>query len=208
MQELDANDVRIAYRRWAPVYDTVFGKLVEAGLKQAAARANEFTGRLLEVGVGTGLSLSHYAPHLKVTGIDLSPEMLGLAKKRLRKQKKPNIEALMEMDATSLRFPDNNFDIVVASYVLTVVPDPVTVMHELARVTKLGGVVLVVNHFSVAEGLRGAIEKGLAKYARKLGWRPEFQYETLLVSNRLRLMNVTPVKPLNFFTMLEFRKCD
>ena len=122
------DDIREPYRRWAPVYDTVFGKLVEAGVKQAAARANEY-GKLLE-------------------------------------------------------------------------------WRELARVTKPGGVVLIVNHFSVSKGLRGAIEKSLAKHARKLGWRSEFQYETLLVSDRLRLASITAVKPLGFFTMLEFRKSD
>ena len=208
LQNIDENDVRKAYRRWAPVYDAVFGKIVEAGVKQAAARANAFSGKLLEVGVGTGLALRHYGPHLKVTGIDLSTDMLELARKRVKKSKHSNIEALLEMDAISLAFPNNLFDIVVASYVLTVVPNPVKVIHELARVTKPGGTVLIVNHFSVESGLRGAIEKSLAKHARKLGWRSKFQYETLLVSERLRLTSITPVKPLGFFTMLEFRKLD
>ncbi|MDO8310791.1 MAG: class I SAM-dependent methyltransferase, partial [Sideroxyarcus sp.] len=102
LQNLDENDVRKAYRRWAPVYDAVFGKIVEAGVKQAAARANAFSGKLLEVGVGTGLALRHYGPHLKVTGIDLSTDMLELARKRVKKSKHSNIEALLEMDATSL----------------------------------------------------------------------------------------------------------
>jgi phosphatidylethanolamine/phosphatidyl-N-methylethanolamine N-methyltransferase len=206
LQKLDENDVRKAYKRWAPVYDVIFGKVVEAGVKQAASRANEFSGRLLEVGVGTGLALRHYGPHLKVTGIDLSTDMLKLARKRLKKSSHGNIEALLEMDATSLAFQDSHFDIVVASYVLTVVPNPAKVIHELARVTKPGGIVLIVNHFSVENGLRGAIEKSLAKHAPKLGWRPEFRYETLLVSERLRLTSIKPVKPLGFFTMLEFRK--
>jgi phosphatidylethanolamine/phosphatidyl-N-methylethanolamine N-methyltransferase len=208
LQKLDKNDVRKAYKRWAPVYDAVFGKVVDAGVKQAAARANEFSGKLLEVGVGTGLALRYYGPHLKVTGIDLSTDMLKLARKRAKKSSLGNIEALLEMDATALAFPDNYFDIVVASYVLTTVPDPVKVIHELARVTKSGGAVLIVNHFSVENGLRGAIEKGLAKHASKLGWRPEFRYETLLASERLRLTSIKPVKPLGFFTMLEFRKLD
>jgi phosphatidylethanolamine/phosphatidyl-N-methylethanolamine N-methyltransferase len=206
LQKLDENDVRKAYKRWAPVYDAVFGKIVEAGVKQAASRANAFSGKLLEVGVGTGLALRHYGPHLKVTGIDLSTDMLKLARKRMKKSNHSNIEALLEMDATSLAFQDNHFDIVVASYVLTVVPNPVKVIHELARVTKPGGIVLIVNHFSVENGLRGAIEKSLAKHAPKLGWRSEFRYETLLASERLKLTSIKPVKPLGFFTMLEFRK--
>jgi phosphatidylethanolamine/phosphatidyl-N-methylethanolamine N-methyltransferase len=208
LQKLDENDVRKAYRRWAPVYDVVFGKVVEAGVKQAASRANAFSGKLLEVGVGTGLALRYYGPQLKVTGIDLSTDMLKIARKRMKNSKHGNIEALLEMDATSLAFQDNHFDIVVASYVLTVVPNPAKVIHELARVTKPGGIVLIVNHFSVESGLRGAIEKSLAKHAPKLGWRPEFRYETLLVSERLVLTSIKPVKPLGFFTMLEFRKLN
>jgi phosphatidylethanolamine/phosphatidyl-N-methylethanolamine N-methyltransferase len=208
LQKLDEDDVRKAYRRWAPVYDVVFGKVVEAGVKQAASRANAFSGRLLEVGVGTGLALRYYGPQLKVTGIDLSTDMLKIARKRMKNSKHGNIEALLEMDATSLAFQDNHFDIVVASYVLTVVPNPAKVIHELARVTKPGGIVLIVNHFSVESGLRGAIEKSLAKHAPKLGWRPEFRYETLLVSERLVLTSIKPVKPLGFFTMLEFRKLN
>jgi phosphatidylethanolamine/phosphatidyl-N-methylethanolamine N-methyltransferase len=208
LQKLDEDDVRKAYRRWAPVYDVVFGKVVEAGVKQAASRANAFSGKLLEVGVGTGLALRYYGPQLKVTGIDLSTDMLKIARKRMKNSKHGNIEALLEMDATSLAFQDNHFDIVVASYVLTVVPNPAKVIHELARVTKPGGIVLIVNHFSVESGLRGAIEKSLAKHAPKLGWRPEFRYETLLVSERLVLTSIKPVKPLGFFTMLEFRKLN
>jgi phosphatidylethanolamine/phosphatidyl-N-methylethanolamine N-methyltransferase len=208
LQKIDESDVRKAYRRWAPVYDAIFGNVVKAGVKQAASRANEFSGKLLEVGVGTGLALRHYGPHLKVTGIDLSTDMLELARKRVKKSGHSNIESLLEMDATSLAFQDNHFDIVVASYVLTVVPNPVKVIHELARVTKPGGIVLIVNHFSIENGLRGAIEKSLAKHASRLGWRSQFQYETLLVSDRLRLTSSTPVKPLGLFTMLEFRKLD
>jgi len=208
LQTLDESDVRKAYKRWAPVYDAIFGKIVDAGGKQAAARANTFSGKLLEVGVGTGLALQHYGPHLHVTGIDLSTDMLELARKRVRKSKHSNVEALLEMDAMSLAFQDNHFDIVVAAYVLTVVPDPEKVIHELARVTKPGGTVLIVNHFSVEGGLRGAVEKRLAKHTRKLGWRPQFYYDTLLVSERLRLTSIKPVKPSGFFTMLEFRKLD
>jgi phosphatidylethanolamine/phosphatidyl-N-methylethanolamine N-methyltransferase len=86
---------------------------------------------------------------------------MALARKRVKQSKNRNIEALLEMDATSLAFPDNHFDIIVAAYVLTVVPNPVQVMHELARVAKPCGVVLIVNHFRVEKGLRAAIEKSL-----------------------------------------------
>ena len=206
LQKMDENDVRTAYRRWAPVYDATFGKLVTAGMRHATKQANRFSGRLLDVGVGTGLALPHYGPQLSVTGIDLSIEMLERARARIKKSHVTNIEALLEMDAGNLRFPAESFDVAIASYVLTVVPDPAKVVHELARVTKPGGTVLIVNHFSVENGLRGAIEKGMAKHATKLGWRPEFPIDTLLVSEKLRLVSIRPVKPMGFFTLLEFKR--
>ena len=204
LQRMDEDDVRKAYKRWAPVYDATFGKLVRAGMRSTVKEANQFSGRLLDVGVGTGLALPHYEPHLRVTGIDLSAEMLKRAKARIVKAKCTNIELLLEMDAGKLGFPDESFDISVAMYVLTVVPEPQKVIEELARVTKVGGSVIIVNHFSVENGLRGAIEKGFAKHATKLGWRPEFPIETVLCSDKLRLRRIHAVKPLGFFTFLEF----
>ena len=206
LAELDNGDVRRAYKRWAPVYDATFGKFVEAGVKEATARANQFHGRLLEVGVGTGLALPHYKRSLKVTGVDLSPDMLKRARQRVAKARARHVEALIEMDATELAFADASFDVAVAMFVMTVVPEPVAVMQELARVTKPGGTVLIVNHFSVEKGLRGAVEKRLAGFADVLGWRPEFPVETLLGDPRLNLTRQRPVRPFGFFTLLEFER--
>lgn len=206
LAEIDSSDVRLAYKRWAPVYDRTFGKFVEAAVRQVTARANQCSGRLLEAGVGTGLALPHYAPKLQVTGIDLSPDMLRRARARMSKAGQSNVEALLEMDATALTFPDASFDVVVSMFVMTVVPDPVGVMHELARVTKPGGVVLICNHFATETGLLGALESGLSKYAAQLGWRPKFPVETLMVSKALQLRRTVPLKPFGFFTLLEFHK--
>lgn len=203
---IDVSDVREAYRRWAPVYDRTFGKFVEAAVRVVTARANQFSGRLLEAGVGTGLALPHYGPSLRVTGIDLSPDMLARARGRVAKHGQSNVEALLEMDATALEFADGSFDVTAAMFVMTVVPDPAAVMRELARVTKPGGTVLICNHFSVEDGLRGALERGLARYASRLGWRPEFPVETILVCEDLELVSRLAVKPFGFFTLLEFRK--
>jgi phosphatidylethanolamine/phosphatidyl-N-methylethanolamine N-methyltransferase len=208
LAKMATDDVRVAYRRWAPFYDATFGKLVEAGVKQTVERANVLQGRLLEVGVGTGLALPQYADHLRVTGIDLSADMLALAKKRVARKSVSNIEALLEMDATHLDFADGAFDVVTAMYVLTVVPDPAKVIRELARVTKPGGTVLIANHFSVEGGLRGIVEKKMSRHAAKLGWRPEFPVDAVLVSDKLRLVSLKQLKPWGFFTLLEFRRVD
>lgn len=200
------SDVRQAYRRWAPVYDRTFGKIVDAAVRQVTERANAFSGRLLEAGVGTGLALPHYGPQLRVTGIDLSPDMLARARERVARSSQGNVEALLEMDATALAFPDACFDVSVAMFVMTVVPDPAKVMRELARVTKPGGSLLICNHFSVEDGLRGALERGLARYAARLGWRPEFPVGAIMVCPELARVAETPVRPFGFFTLLEFRK--
>lgn len=200
LARIENDDVQQAYRRWAPFYDKSFGLITEAGVQQVTARANQLDGKLLEVGVGTGLALPHYKPSLDVTGIDLSPDMLKRARERRPKA------ALLEMDATDLRFNDASFDVAVAMFVMTVVPDPKAVMHELARVTKPGGRVLICNHFSVDKGVRALVERKLAKFAHKLGWRAEFPVETLLVDSRLEFIAKTPLKPFGFFTFLEFRK--
>lgn len=206
LAKMAEDDVRNAYKRWAPIYDATFGKIVEAGIKQTVLRANEFKGRVLEVGVGTGLSLPRYGEHLRVTGIDLSTHMLQRARQRLKRVGARNVEALLEMDASALTFADGSFDVVTAMYVLTVVSDPAKVIHELARVTKPGGTVLVANHFSVAGGLLGMVEKKMSKHAAKLGWRPEFPVDSVLVSDRLRLVSLKQLKPWGFFTLLEFRR--
>lgn len=137
-QVMDAASVRHAYRRWAPVYDFTFGLVAEAGRKHAVRIINRRKGRVLEVGVGTGLSLPCYGSHLTITGIDLSPEMLAKAKGKVERKKLANVVALHEMDAEALAFPDESFDTVVAMYVMTVVPEPDRVMRELERVCAPG----------------------------------------------------------------------
>lgn len=198
-------DVRRAYKRWAPIYDHTFGKIVEAGVQQTVARANQIGGKLLEVGVGTGLALPFYGKNMRVTGIDLSPDMLARARERAEKHTIKNIDTLEVMDATATGYGDESFDIAVAMYVLTVVPDPAAVMHEMARVVKAGGTVLVAGHFST-QGFTGVIEKSLAKHSPKLGWRPDFPIDNVLVSEKLRLVSLKPIKPFGYFTLLEFKR--
>lgn len=204
LADLDKPAVFNAYRRMAPIYDITFGKITEASHRQTIARANQFKGRLLEIGVGTGLSLPHYGKDLNVTGVDLSPHMLERARERVSKKDLRNVDALLEMDASELEFPDASFDVVIGLYVMTVVPDPAMVVREMARVTRPGGRVLICNHFSIGKGVRAAVEKRLAGFADVLGFRPDFPLETLLVSDRLKLLSKTPASSFGFFTLLEF----
>jgi phosphatidylethanolamine/phosphatidyl-N-methylethanolamine N-methyltransferase len=203
---LNLTSVREAYRRWAPVYDSTFGVVAMAGRRRTVELINQRRGNVLEVGVGTGLSLPHYAPYLKVTGIDLSPEMLDKARERVARAGLLNVEGLHEMDAAELDFPDESFNTVVAMYVMTVVPDPDKVMAELERVCAPGGEVMVVNHFSQDHGVRGWIEQKMAPFADRLGWHPIFPMERVIGRPNLSLIERRSLWPMGLFTLIRFRK--
>lgn len=201
---LDNEAVRRAYRRWAPVYDHTFGRVAAAGRRRAVSYINMRAGRVLEVGVGTGLSLPAYQPHLEVAGLDISPEMLDKARERALRL--DHVLGLVRMDAAALGFADGVFDTVVAMYVMTVVPDPAQVMRELSRVCVPGGEVILVNHFSQEHGLRGWVERKMAPLAETLGWHPVFETERVMVCPELALQEHTPMWPMGLFSMLRFTK--
>jgi phosphatidylethanolamine/phosphatidyl-N-methylethanolamine N-methyltransferase len=204
--QMDEDAVRLAYRRWAPVYDHTFGRIAAEGRKHAVEVLNQTTGRILEVGVGTGLSLPDYKSSLEITGIDLSPEMLDKARERVAEEALENIAGLHEMDASQLTFANNSFDTVVAMFVMTVVPEPEKVMRELARTCKPGGEVMLVNHFSTDDGVRGWVERRMAPFGDKLGWRPVFDVDRVMVCPELQLLESRALRPWGIFTMMRFRK--
>jgi phosphatidylethanolamine/phosphatidyl-N-methylethanolamine N-methyltransferase len=210
IQELDKATIAKAYARWAPVYDLVFGAVFDRGRKAAIAAAERIGGRILDVGVGTGLSLTDYSPSNRVYGVDLSEPMLRKARERVVEFGLGNVDVLAVMDAEKLGFPDAFFDVVVAQYVITVVPSPEATLDEFARVTKPGGEVILVNHIGAEEGLRRAFERWFAPMARRLGWRPEFPWARLNTwANRtagIRVIERRPMPPLGHFSLIRFGK--
>jgi len=204
--QMDEAAIKTAYRRWAPVYDNTFGRFTTEGRRHAVEFINQRHGKVLEVGVGTGLSLPDYGRHLEIVGIDLSPEMLDKAREKVAEEGLSNVTGLHEMDASELTFPTGSFDTVVAMYVMTVVPEPEKVMRELARVCKVGGEVILVNHFSQEEGVRGWVERRMAPFADKLGWHPVFDVDRVLVCDNLKLIGRRALRPWGLFTMLRFEK--
>lgn len=203
---IEEDVVKSAYRRWAPVYDATFGKVSTVGRKHVVEVINQRRGRVLEVGVGTGLSLSDYKRDLEIVGIDLSPDMLEKARERIANDGLTHVTGLHEMDASELAFPDSSFDTVVAMYVMTVVPDPEKVMRELARVTKPGGEVILVNHFSQEEGVRGWVERRMAPFAEIIGWRPVFDVSRVMGCTDLHMVQRQALRPWGIFTMVRFRR--
>jgi phosphatidylethanolamine/phosphatidyl-N-methylethanolamine N-methyltransferase len=204
--DMHEDAIKSAYRRWAPVYDHTFGKFAAEGRKHAVEVINRLSGRVLEVGVGTGLSLPDYKRSLEIVGIDLSSEMLEKARERVAEEGLSNVTGLHEMDAGDLKFADQTFDTVVTMYVMTVVPDPERVMKELARVCKPGGDVILVNHFSTEDGVRGWVERQMAPFGDKLGWRPVFDVARVMVCPELRLVEKQGLRPWGIFTLMRFKK--
>jgi phosphatidylethanolamine/phosphatidyl-N-methylethanolamine N-methyltransferase len=204
---MEPKSVLKAYARYAPVYDRTFGLLLgREGRPSAAAIANVRTGSVLEVGVGTGLTLPHYRRDHDVTGIDISPEMLAVAERRVRKLGLNHVRALREMDAGKLEFANESFDVVVAAYVMSVVPDPGVVMREIERVCRPGGDVVIVNHFAAESGIRLFVEKHLAPLADTVGWEPDFSIERVLSGATMRQLEKRALAPFGLFTLLHLRK--
>lgn len=200
---LDAEAVRAAYRRWAGVYDMVFGGVSAMGRRRAVAEVNRLPGNtILEVGVGTGLALPAYAPGKRITGIDLSAEMLLRARRRVAQTGLLQVDALIEMDAEAMSFEDGRFDVAVAMFVASVVPHPRRLIAEMRRVVRPGGHLLFVNHFAAERGPRWWAERAMAPASRALGWHPDFAIEALLTPQEHARAQLSPVPPLGLFTLI------
>ena len=211
--DFDREMVEQAYDRWAPIYDLVFGGVFSKGRRAAIAATNKIGGRVLEVGVGTGISLPLYAPHVRIFGTDISEAMLRKAKQRVAVLPLKNVEGLAVMDAEKLEFPDNSFDVVMAQYVVTAVPNPEVALDEFARVLRPGGELIILTRVSADAGMRRFIERRLQPVVRRLGFRTaEFawsRYTNWLAGARgMELVERRLIPPLGHFSLVRFRKME
>jgi phosphatidylethanolamine/phosphatidyl-N-methylethanolamine N-methyltransferase len=214
MGDIDQQSVERAYARWAPVYDLVFGAVFDPGRRAAIAAAERACGpqggRILEVGVGTGISLPDYSSVNRLVGCDISKPMLRKAVERVHQHKLDNVELLAVMDAERLPLPDACFDVVVAQFVITAVPHPEATLDEFARVIKPGGEIVLVNHIGAEAGPRRVFELCFAPVARRLGWRPEFPYRRLTDwaarHGGVKLLERRAMPPLGHFALIRFAR--
>ena len=202
--------VASAYARWAPVYDLVFGPVFRRGRAASIQAAERIGGRILEVGVGTGISLPGYGRDNRLYGVDISEPMLARARRRVQALGLDNVEAIEVMDAEQLDFADESFDVVVAQYVVTAVPHPERALDEFARVVKPGGEIVIATRVGAEKGMRKLVEKTLMPVTSRLGWRTEFAWGryTDWAAGRtdVRLVERRPLPPLGHFSLVRFEK--
>jgi len=200
---MDLEKVERVYSNYASVYDHIFGKVFREGRECAVRKVSPRPGeRILEVGVGTGLSLPLYPSHCRVTGIDLSAGMLQKARERVAAYRLSNVE-LYQMDAGNMTFPDDSFDTVMAAYVVTAVPDYRKVMAEMIRVCRPGGRIILVNHFSNGNKLIAAVEKAISPLCKHLGFRTDLALHHVLEGTSLQVAKKEMVNPLRFWHLVE-----
>ena len=201
MGEIEAHESKL-YSEFAPIYDKVFGKIFYSRLERVIDDLRIPRGaKVLEVGAGTGTSFPAYPTHCQVTGIDLAPDMLSRARRKIEENGWHHIR-VMEMDASNLSFSDDSFDYVMAFHVVSVVPDPVAMIAEARRVCKRGGKIVIVNHFTTDVPVLGAMTRSLDPLTRLLGWRTDLKLRPFIKTTNLKVERIYKISKASLYTVL------
>ena len=202
-RSIDQDAVLTAYSRYANIYDVLFGMVFEPGRRAAVQAVNSLPDqRILEVGVGTGLSLPRYRSDARVVGIDVSPEMLAKARRRVAQEDLKQVEALHEMHAEEMRFPDDSFDGVVVMYAVSVVPDLTRLFSEIRRVCVADGDIVVVNHFASNSGLPGLVEMAMAPFSASIGFRPDLSEAEFAKHADIEILETRKVNAFGYWKLI------
>lgn len=194
------------YSEFSRYYDKIFENVFFPRIKRVIGELHIEPGSsVLEVGVGTGLALSAYPPSCHVTGIDLAPDMLERARRKVAREGWQHID-LAVGDAQDLDFPDDSFDYVTSFHVVSVVPEPKRMMREMVRVCRPGGTIVIINHFRSERPVIASVVDRLDPVTRKLGWRTTLRMGELLESVPLELVRRYKTSPQSLFTVMIARK--
>ena len=200
---IDRDQIERVYSSYAGVYDRVFGRVFQDSREAVVRNLKVEPGeRVLEVGVGTGLCLPLYAPNCEITAIDLSEAMLEKAAARVKEHALTNVK-LMKMDAGEMDFPDSSFDTVIAAYVVTAVPDYRKLMKEMIRVSRVGGRLILLNHFTQEHPIVAAVEKAISPICVKIGFRTDLSVDEVIDGWPLIKERDERVKPLGMWHVVE-----
>ncbi|MFH2011191.1 MAG: methyltransferase domain-containing protein [Pseudomonadota bacterium] len=207
MVNINSNYIEKVYSLYSPVYDLIFGKVMEQGRRKAISLLNiGKEHKILEIGVGTGLTLGLYPPDCRIVGIDISEKMLAKAVTRASRVRNYNNITFKIMDALNLEFEDDTFDAVVASYVLTTVSDPFRMCEEMKRVCKDGGQIIVVNHSRSENGFLSKLEDIISPLCWKVGFATDLNVLEPLKSSGINVEQVIPVKPFKLYKVIRGTK--
>ena len=201
--------MRKAYARWGPVYDVAYDKLTEPAARAAVEAAVAHGPRVLEAGVGTGLSLGYYPRDSFVCGVDLSEDMLKRARGKVLRKGLTHVKGLQVMDVCRLGYADASFDAVVAQFLITLVPNPEAALSEFLRVVRPGGGIVLANHFGQSNGPVARVEEIVAPLCTKIGWSSDFKatrIEAWAQRNGVEVVGLAPTFPGGFFKILRMRK--
>ncbi len=203
---VDRDLIERLYARFASVYNAIFGPILHAGREEAMRELPLKPGdEILEVGIGTGLTATLYPSDCRVMGIDLSEPMLKEAARHVESHGRTNVR-LWRMDASSLAFPDQSFDVVYAAYVISVVPDPVAVLKEMRRVCREGGHIVLLNHFLSTRPALSALERWLSPITARAGFRSDLDLSVLLAQAGLTPVSVKKVNTPKIWSLVQCRR--
>lgn len=187
------------YTRLAPVYNLIYGWALDRGRRHAVGQLGDLkSSRVLELGIGTGRTLSYYPHDVCLTAVDLSPKMLKAAEEHARRLNLKNV-AFLRMDATRMDFADNTFDKAIGSYFITVAENPGAVIHEISRVVKPGGTVVLISHFRSSNPLISWLEKRVSPVGFYFGWGLQHDIHHILNGTPLKIEAIGSPSALNFF---------
>ena len=191
------------YHNLVPAYQALWPAIAGRRIARSVASLEIPAGaQVLEVGVGTGLSLENYPKHAQITGVDLSESMLAEAKTLIEQRHWDHV-TVMPMNAEKLEFPDDSFDYVTSFHTISVVTDPQAMMNEMVRVCRPGGKILVVNHFRSDNPLVASLVDSASPVTRKLGWRTDLDLDQIVHGLPLRLDACAKTHPFSLFTVVQ-----
>ena len=199
----DREHLERVYSSYAGVYDRVFGRVFQGSRESVVRNLKVEPGeRVLEVGVGTGLCLPLYPRECDITAIDVSQAMLDKAAARVQELDLTNVR-LMKMDAGEMEFADDSFDLVIAAYVVTAVPDHRKLLREMVRVSRRGGRLIMLNHFTQDSPIVAAVEKAISPICTRIGFRTDLSVDEVIDGWPLIKERDERVKPLGMWHVVE-----
>jgi phosphatidylethanolamine/phosphatidyl-N-methylethanolamine N-methyltransferase len=191
------------YNHLVPAYQALWpavaGKRIDAAIRSLQIPPG---AKVLEVGVGTGLSLRSYPQHASVTGVDLSKSMLAEAEQMIRDQGWNHVR-LMRMNAEQLEFEDSSFDFVTSFHTISVVSHPQEMMREVVRVCRPGGCLMIINHFRSDNPIIARVVDSAGNLTKHLGWRTDLDLDEVLRELPVRLDHRYKPNPLSLFTVMK-----